>query len=226
MSKIFIKSDKKIIIDSAEKAYTLGYLWGDGNLHSYKYKNNITRSNVYYPKLEIKRADLDNVIHLFSVWGNWKTYYRTRPNRKEQGKIQLFDKEFGWFLYQNDYLTKSISEPTKILSVIPKKLQAYWWRGFVDADGCFYVHKKQYLKQFSLAGSFEQRWKEVEKLFNALHIVKYEKRYIENIKLGSRSSNIRICNKNDIIKFGNYIYSNKLTIGLKRKYDIFLNIKS
>lgn len=199
----------------------MGYLWGDGNLHSYKNKNNI-KSNVCYARLDIVFSDLKQIINLFSVWGNWKIYYVNRSNRQPQGRIELFDKNFGWFLTQHDFLIKSKSEPTKILSVIPEELKPYWWRGFVDADGCFYIHETQHLRQFSLAGSFENQWEEAEKLFNELKISKFQKQYKNTTK--SKSSVIRLSNRDNIIKLGNYIYGDKLSIGLKRKYDKFLKI--
>ena len=224
MVKRFVGSNQKTAykIDSAEKAYTLGFLWGDGHMTSYKTKDGI--SDIHYPVLEITRIDLDLIKELFSVWGDWDATYRHRANRKPQGQIILCDKDFGWFLCQYDYLIKSITEPTKILSIIPNKLKSYWWRGLIDADGCFYTNKKEYLRQFSLASTFEQPWTEAEKLFTKLKIVKYDIQRRTVIK--SKSSVIRISNRNDIIRLGDYIYAGDQSIGLQRKYEKFLEIKN
>lgn len=219
----FLGSQKKYFVDSPEKAYTLGFIWGDGRLTTFK--NNGIKSNIHYISLEIVKEDLDKISKLFFVWGNWKFYYRNRVGRKPQGTIILFDKDFGWWLTKHDYLIKSNSEPTKILSKIPNKFKAYWWRGFTDADGCFYQNKKSYLNQFSLVGAHNQSWSETIKLFNKLNIDKYlVQNRIQNKK--SKSSSIRLNSLPNIIKFGNFIFKDNLNIGLERKYLKFLDIRN
>jgi hypothetical protein len=210
------------VVNSPEKAYTLGFMWGDAHLTRYKIKTG--QSNIHYPKLEIVRDDLLVIKDLFSVWGDWICRFRSRPNRRPQGEIALFDSSFGWFLAQHDYLIKSISEPTKILSVIPKELKQYWWRGFIDADGCFYLNKRWSTNQFSIAGSFALTWDETIKMFSQLDIDKYQVQHRLNTK--SSNSVIRISNPNSIVKLGNYIYANNLHIGLQRKYDKYALIKN
>ena len=224
MTKKFIGNDCVIEyhIDTIEKAYTLGFLWGDGHLTSSKYKDG-NSSDVHYVALEIAKTDLDKIIDLFSVWGEWNLSIRKRENRQEQGQIILIDKYFGWFLTQNDYVVKSNVEPTKILSLIPEELKPYWWRGYIDSDGCFYNNTTQYLNQFSLAGTFQQEWNEAENLFKSLDILKYSKQYRNTGK--SKSSTIRINNRKDITKLGSYIYSDNLPVGLERKYNKYLEIK-
>jgi len=209
MTKKFLGSEKNYIIDSPEKAYTLGFLWGDGNLL------NIKNSNLFYPRLEILKEDLEQIKDLFKVWGHWHEYTRKRDNRKEQSIITLYDKDLGWFLSKYDYLIKSSNEPTKILEIIPEYLKPLWWRGWIDADGCFYFNQKQYFRQFSLAGSYQLSWEESKKLFTKLKIFKYNMQYTLNKK--SKSSIIRINNKKDINLLGNYIYQDSFFIGLERK---------
>ena len=210
------------VVDSFEKAYTLGFLWGDAYMKHVKAKTGI--SQVYYPGLEIVRDDLLVIKDLFSVWGDWICRFRSRPNRRPQGEIALYDSKFGWFLAQHDYVIKSISEPTKILSIIPEDLKQYWWRGFIDADGCFYHNDRWSTNQFSIAGAFELPWDETIKMFRQLGIDQYQVQHRTHSK--SKSSAIRISNPNSIVKLGDYIYADNLHIGLQRKHNKYAMIKN
>lgn len=213
-----IEDAKKITIDCPEKAYTLGFLWGDGYLRH--------QSKCYYPSLEIVRNDLDEIINFLKCWEKWHVYYRKSKYRQEQGAICWCNGTFGWFLKTHDYKHKSVVAPSKILSIIPNNLKSYWWRGYVDADGCFYVHQKNRITQFSLAGSFEQEWSEIEKLCSELGIVKYKicRRIHKNQK--DRDSMVLITNRKDISKLGEYIYNGNFDMKLKRKYDKYSLIKN
>jgi hypothetical protein len=191
-------------------------LWGDGYLSHPK--NNFC----IYPTIQIQREDYEKIIDTFQSIGKWKTYYRTRENRKEQGNGVLCDNIWGYFLKNNDYLIKSEVSPSKILSHIPNELKHYWWRGYIDADGCFYTRNNVY--QFSLAGSYNQDWSESEKLLASLGVKFSVKKRIQNKK--SKSSIVSISNRNGIILFGEYLYGGKISIGLKRKLDKFLIIKN
>ena len=215
------KNIEQFIVDSPEKAYVLGFLWGDGTVKSYKLSDG-SISNNHYVEVEIVREDFEKIEKLFEVWGKWTKRFRKRIGRREQGILHIADGNFGWFLVQNDFEKKSISEPTKILSIIPNKYRCYWWRGFIDADGCFYAGNKT--SQFSIAGNYELNWGETVKLFDELDIRKYQVQH--RIHQKSKSSAIRISNKNSIIKLGEYLYQDKLHIGLRRKYEKLLLIKS
>jgi len=219
---IRMRESKKIKIDSPSKAYTFGFLWGDG------YLNHPKQYHVYYPVVGIVKEDFNELINTFKCLGKWHLYYRKRKNRKDQGEGYLCNPVIGLFLKENNYIDKSTCSPSKILSLIPNNLKHYWWRGYIDADGCFYHYPKNYICQFSIAGSYNQNWDEAEKLFKNLNVSYYKinKRTHENYKThkNAKDSVIRITNKKDILKIGNYIFKGIKNIGLKRKYNKFLSI--
>ncbi len=178
-----------------------------------------------YPRFEIVREDFDSIYHNFLCWGNWSVTYRQRPNRKPQAAATLCNSDVGRFLLQHDYLEKD--SPTKILGIIPSIYKHYWWRGYVDADGCFYYNRKNYIRQFSISSRFDQNWSE---LFNMLLSVGVNDFYYYQADLSkkkkpknSKYSEVKVCQKEAIIKIGQYIYDGN-DIGLSRKRDKFETI--
>lgn len=217
---------KLIKIDSPEKAYGLGFLWGDGHLRKDR--------KVYYASFGIKKEDFDNIIGIFECFGKWKIYYTNRekwhkynsPNEtkwKEIGEARLNDPIFGYFLKNNSFCEKSIVAPSLILNIIPEELHYMWWRGYVDADGCFYHNSKISHCSFSMAGTYNQDWTLFEKLMNTLNI-KYS--LSRRITKSGKFSSVSISYRDGIYSFGEFIYKNNTDIGLNRKYQKFLNIKN
>lgn len=195
-----------------ESVYILGLLWADGYVN--KKTNAIS--------LECVEDDICVFYSIFQQTGNFNLYHRNRKNRKPQGIINCSSFNLSTFLKNNDYLNKSILSPMKILSLIPETLKNYFYRGWVDGDGCFYYNKKLHLMEFVMSGQYEQDWSSLISLCEKLEI-NYK---ISNIKTkkGHKHSRFLIKKKQDIVKFGNYIYQGK-TFGLQRKYDRFLPMK-
>lgn len=205
---------KKIIIDSPEKAYSLGFLWGDGHLKECRL--------VYYPSFGIVKEDFDNIIDIFKCWGKWKIFYcRKKSEWKEIGEAILHDPILGMFLKDNQYLEKSKVKSDSILYHVPENLRYMWFRGYIDADGCFYCSNNRNICQFSICGSYDQDWSSVEDIMKKLDITYYIHK--RKNKCGS-SSSICIYRKNDIVKMGKYIYQGKIDIGLSRKHTKYLQI--
>lgn len=207
-----ILNNSFLTVDSPQIAYLLGIIWGDGSLY-----NGQQEGRKKYIYLGILTSDFDDIKNIFDE--NWRIKNRVRKNRKKSITEAInHNSNFSAFLYKNDYNDKSVKSPTNILQKIPENLKHYFWRGYSDADGCFYVSKSKKCFQYALAGSYQQDWKEFEKLLQKLDI-KYTLK--KSILKTSKYSVIRFCKKADFIKFGDYIYKGE-QFGLKRKYNKFI----
>lgn len=204
------------IVKTPEAAYILGLLWADG----YIYKDSI--------KIEATKDDLEMVEWIFDKTGTWSKQYRNRMGKKAQMTIATNNRMIKEFLESCDYISKSSASACKIIKQIPEHLHHYWWRGLFDGDGCFYIGKEG-ATQASIASSYEQNWKYVETLFDKLNIKFYKAKREQRAKNNkiNKSSYVRITKREDIVKFGEYIYQNIEIdkIGFSRKYKKFLKIK-
>lgn len=199
-------------INKKEVAYFLGFFWSDGY---------ISNDEIC---IAIKSTDGDSILNILNKFGNWRINHRVRKlkgKEYKQSKILINDRKIKDFLLENGYANKSLSTPSKILTLIPEDLKPYFFRGLIDGDGCFCSKNRSY---FSITGTIEQNWKEIDDLFLKLDI-SYKLTKKER-KIGN-SSFVVISNKKDIIKLGDYIYVNNFDgIGLERKYKIYEEIKN
>jgi len=204
-------------IQKKEIVYFLGLLWADG--HVSKSDNMVN--------IECNADDMLEFKKVLDYFGKWSYHYRNRERYsvicKPLANAYICDELLHKFLEENDYLEKSMKSPTKILSKIPKELISYFLLGMVDGDGCFYFKKNQ-SSQFYLSGTFEQDWSQFELIFNIIDI-RYKLVRVNN---KNTSSFVRVTNKNDIRKIGNFVYSTieDDNIGLRRKYEKYKQIVS
>lgn len=204
-------------IEKKEIVYLLGLIWADGHLS----KSNNTLS------IECVSDDMLNFKETLDRVGRWSYHHRNRDRNgvkcKSLTNAYICDSLLHNFLEENDYLEKSTKSPTKILSKIPKELISYFLLGMVDGDGCFYFKENQ-SSQFYLSGTFEQDWSQFELIFNIIGI-RYKLVRVNN---KNSSSFVRVTNKNDIRKIGNFVYSTieDDNIGLRRKYEKYKQIVS
>jgi len=193
-----------------ESAYILGLLWADGTVYQNGYQNKIA--------IECLEEDMNVFMKYFKESGTWNIYKR-KGRISGKGMINLYtnNKKLANFLTENDFRNKSIAAPYKIISRIPDDIKHYFFRGWIDGDGCFYFNKKNSCRQFYLSGAIKQDWGPVSNLFDGMGL-KYS---ICRIKNKHSYSCIRVTNKKDIDKIGNYIYKKFETdkIGLNRKFD-------
>jgi hypothetical protein len=211
-----INADDFINFSTPFHVYILGLLWADGWLiHQYKKKE---------VRIELTYEDGNSITDVFSKTGKWSTYIREKDNfRKARKGYVCNNNKFIDFLFENDYKTKSQTTPTKIFNKIPENLRKYFILGWSDGDGCFYYNENNHQTQFTFAGSYEQDWSCVENIFKSLNIKNYKiKKTL--VKNGNKYSVIRITKKEELIKFGEFLYPNNYEFGLKRKYEKYNKI--
>lgn len=201
-------------IQKKEISYLLGLIWADGHVAK---GNNMINIECVSDDMTSFKETLDKV-------GRWSYHHRKRIDKRTNTRpvtnAYICDNLLHKFLEDNDYLEKSKKSPNKIIEKIPKHLLKYLLLGIVDGDGCFYF-KKSEASQFTIAGDKNQDWSIIQKIFSDLDI-----RY--TIVKNNSSSVIRVTNKKDIKKIGNFIYSTieDDNIGLVRKYEKYKQIVS
>lgn len=200
-----------------ESAYILGLLWADGHIREEKKLTTINCSEI----------DINDVVSVFFKTGDWllsKTIKKTHNNKEVKNQKRISTTTWGLFeiLKDNDYLIKSYSSPNKILNLIPNELKKYWFRGYLDGDGCIKLGKK-YGVEVVFAGNYEQDWCFMVDLCIELDIkFSIDKRVVEKGKY----SHFRINKKNDVKKICDYIYSEYDNLGFSRKFKKYLEVIS
>ena len=205
-------------ITNKEVCYFLGFFWSDG----YISRDEIT--------ITIKKDDEFDILNVLNKFATWRVTY---PNKKLKNKIykqcciRLNSKEIKKFLLDNEYGIKSLASPSKIIKLIPDELKYSFFRGLIDGDGCFCSKNRNY---FSITGNINQDWTDVENLLINLNI---NYKLTRKKRKSGNSSFIVISSKSDISILGDYLYPTKYGmkeqydgIGLKRKYDIYMEIKN
>ena len=203
-----------------EAAYVLGLLWADGYL--------LKKKGSYKIRLENLTADAATFRPVLFQAGRWTESSRERPGRQSQTTFTTSNRDLHEFLSSNDYLVKSSASADSILATIPEALRCFWFRGYFDGDGCFYLNTAQHLYQVSFAGSYSQNWTFVTTLLDSLNI-KHQIVRREQMRKhapSTRSSVVRFGGKDQLLRFGRYIYSGIPTIGLNRKRRKFLQVAS
>lgn len=194
---------------TAESSYLLGLIWADG----YLFSSSVNSKGI---KIECKSDDINCILSVFNSTGKWNQYFRERIGRSHQTIMHTTNNILYNFLKDYDFCEKSIKSPDKILSIIPMEYKKYFFRGWIDGDGCFYQHK--HMRQFVIAGSYEQNWTAFENLCKKLSINFTLSRKLSK---NGNSSIIRFGGRESICKLHNYVYSNFINdkIGLTRKYE-------
>ena len=215
-SKSKNKVNYKLFSDdiTKESAYILGLLWADGNVLP---KNKLT-------SISCIKEDLDDVVNIFLKTGNWliskpiKKYHNNKPVKTQ---IKISTTTWGLYdvLVNLDFKNKSIVSPDKLLNQIPNNLRNYWFRGYLDGDGCIRVYNNRISIVFT--STINQDWFFMVNLCNQLNI-KYHI-YTNKVKNGGYS-HFSITKKNDVKIICDYIYSDYDNLGFNRKYKKYLDM--
>lgn len=201
---------------TAEAAYLLGIIWGDGNVTCGK------KNRQYTTSLTIKKTDFTDISSLFTLF-NKHNIKKQKKRWKQCVLAYLGHKIFATFLKSFDYLEKSVKSPCKVVNHIPRPLRCYFFRGWFDADGYNNSLPKGSYK-IVMAGSHTQDWTALEKICEYLGIHYVINRIIR--KNTNKYSVLRFQGYNQCLKLRSYLYPDGIDkLGLKRKSDNFFNIR-
>lgn len=197
-----------------EEVYILGFLWADGYLNGTGIKYNL--------QCEIIYDDFKTIEKIFDKTGDWSRHFRKESikngvNRQKRVCLTISDRELIKKFIAFDFDKKSYINPTKILKLIPKNKHYLFYRGYIDGDGCFYITEKA--NQFSIGSTYDQDWTHIENLFKKINIKDQYTIQRRISKKRHKLSQIRVTSKDSVTKLAQYLYQDKLHIGLPRKFE-------
>lgn len=198
-----------------ELAYFIGFFWADGYISD---KGGI--------RIKIIKDDADQIFPIFLKLGDFKIYYQNRKNRKLQAEIYTNRVDIADQFKDLGKYPKTIESHQKIMDYVPQEYWAYFLRGYIDGDGCYYIQSKKttFSTIFSIASSYGQDWTGMQKLLEYFGL---KTKVIQRQTKTGCSSYIRNCNSQEIKSFVEKIYAEKDNIWLPRKYEkvqFFLNL--
>lgn len=199
--------------------YFMGYLWGDGSI----IHKGVGRENSL--RLEIVKEDALDIFDKMNSLINWNIYTRKRTGRREMMSFTITNRILTEHFLTLGYGQKSLIAP-KFLEDIPIPKRRHFYMGLSDADGCWYFNKKNKCYQYTISSTFDQDWKHITDLFDHLEIKYSIRRRKQNRKdlSTTKSSSVVVSNRNDVIKLGEYLYTDCF-IGLRRKHEKYLHFK-
>jgi len=216
-------------IDSQEKAYLLGFLYGDGTITTYKEKTGRIR---YLTKISVNIIDKDLIYQLreyfpfFNV-GNFD-YSKYNENSKKQIYLSKSSKELYEDLLSNGiYPRKSYENANELrLPNIKSELIRHFIRGFFDADGSVYRRaKRRNLIVIEFSCVAKEFIYEINSYLKT-HDMKSWKIIVKPPKGKGKQTyyNLSFIKTSEILKLIKFMY-NDSTISLKRKAEKCLNYK-
>lgn len=201
-----------LTINSKHVAYYLGLLWADGHL----------RKDSSKIIIEIIEQDFKSLSKVFESIGKFLISFKRKRKDTHQNTVTISTHNFLLhnFLNENDYSIKSDTSPSLILNKIPIQLRKYFFRGWFDGDGNCNVRKEGRYR-FTIAGTYEQDWKDFVGLLDILDIKYKLKKTVS--KIGHKSSIVYCENMDGFKKFFGYIYDGYEIdkIGLLRKFNCY-----
>lgn len=212
-------------INTEEKAYVLGFLYADGSLNK----------NGYNVSLKLQERDKSILNKINKAIGSNKPLYfhkKIKKNHQNQYSIVISNKKM-----YNDLLKTGLhpnkTYDLKFKKVFKNSLFQHFLRGYFDGDGWVTLYKRnsKYISKKTGKISFDRKMVAevgftgtnfmcdfLKKYFTDIHINSYLQR---DNRHNDKINNLRIKNKEGIVKFYHFIYDNA-NIFLNRKKNKFL----
>jgi hypothetical protein len=199
-------------IDTEQKAYFLGLLYADGNLHRTKYKTTLVLSEKDKYIIEEFKKELDTKKPIYYV--KERKIAGTSYTGKAAAKLEISSEQIHCDLITHG-CTPAKSLTLNFPSTVPKNFMNHFIRGYFDGDGCIYNSQNRIMINVIGSENFCKSFVDFLKVkLDILTKVKSEKRGL--------SFYFSIMKIKDVVKFCEFIYSNS-TVKLQRKYQKYID---
>lgn len=218
------------IIDSEDKAYWLGFIWSDGNIHKRQREN---RSEEYCFKLALSEVDKPHIEKFKkSLSSNQEVKrYKSSGFTKDRNnfftsEIRIYDRYFCSRLYDDYNLTPYRTEIQSFINNIPEEQIRHFIRGVLDADGSISIYYNDSIKvcvQFTTTYTINEF---INNHFISKGLCSTKlKPYIRHKDRDSNCTTINYSGRVQATNILDYLYRSS-NISLDRKKDKFLDIVS
>lgn len=215
-------------IDTEEKAYWLGFIWGDGytqyreNKNSYVFKMDLSTVDEYHLEKFKKSLGCNKKILRYSIKSQLNSFFYSRFTTYKKVFIKILRDKYG--------ITAKRSDFSKVIDNTPYHLHSHLLRGLFDADGSIVSRAIKYKKcnrlewSISLIGSDSVLdWYNNLLIENNITKTIY-KRSIRHKGKDENMSTIIITGNNIVKNVLNFMY-NDSKVNLDRKYKKYLELK-
>ncbi len=204
-------------IDNEEKAYFLGFLYSDGCNHYNPLKN---RNRI---SLEIQEKDISIVEKFRECINGDMPIHTFQRFRKEYNTQPMCIIDLNSSKMCKDLINVGCV-PRKSLVLefpdekqVPSNLLSHFIRGYYDGDGGISLNYSNYRIKITSTFKFLEKLKKIIKINLNIDGGLY-------LKKNKITADLVIGGNNQVIKFLDWLYS-KCLINLKRKYNIYLELK-
>lgn len=190
-------------VDSKEMAYVLGFIIADADINNEKVEISVKLSDSEIMEL------FSNILNISSRIDN--TFIK---DKRRFPRVRLVRKIKGLNKFIGGSKKKDRNVP-----IISKQLEVYMVRGIFDADGCitwgYRKDRNRLWHKVSFTSSLG--------ILNAIQKILYKINISTIVRPKSKEDCfvLEFSNKEDVIKFYNYLYADTSFIPLKRKFDNF-----
>ena len=205
-------------IDSANKAYILGFIAADGSLVFRKYKGTITGNPTL--TITLNKKDIDVLYFIKNEFGCEHSIKDL--NNRDQVRFTITDKYLSQDLISLGVTPRKTFTLQDISKNIPKKFRKAFLLGYFDGDGCIckYIDKRPKKNEnirwnFSVRGTKELLQGYLDEFNWDLPLRKYDSTYQISTSRQQILLDFMSC----------YDEENSPSFFLKRKYDRFLQFK-
>lgn len=209
-------------IDSEDKAYWLGFMYADGNIHQTfnKTTGNLKCTNT---ELSLQKSDESHLKKFIkSINSNHEVKYKeVKLNEKtyQAARVTITGKDFA-----NNLIDKGCT-PRKSLTItfpneeiLPKSLVRDFIRGYVDGDGCLHVKPSDHRYIVNIVGTYD--------FLKSIREILRENLGTYNVAIRQKGNAFQMnySGKKNFAKITNYLYCDACTY-LERKYEIYQKTK-